>query len=187
MIEKPSTAFVSSGPEDEASFGSSRPYSMVLFDRFMLTTLAINLITLFQAFSLMESLGEKEWTIDRLIGWIVIGFLIMFGLWFCASRLRSNLARWILALISARVVLTFISSAPSSISLSPAYFFVGLLGVLASFASMCCLFVPASRTWFAAKGGAKPGESLSVRLTQSDTASKLVRSPDRVAFGRKRR
>lgn len=145
-----------------ASDGSvpPRPRAMMIFDRLIFLVIAVDLIGLFISFPLLRRLLEADpaaarmgLSFEMVFGELVGAFLFLLGLWFCTSRLRSNIARWVLTGFMGLVALRCVTGAALYIALSPAYYAIALVSALLGLGALWFLFTPASRAWFSGRVG----------------------------------
>lgn len=135
-----------------------RPRSMAVFDQLIILKLALDLVQLFQEFPMVQQLIAKEpmaaqagMTFEATFTGLVFSFLSMIALWYVASRLRNNVARWILTVMCGRVLLASLIGAPVFIAFSPLCFATSLIGAVMGCVAVYFLFTPESKAWYAAK------------------------------------
>jgi hypothetical protein len=139
---------------------AERPRDLDWFDRLQMVAVAISLIHIFIALPFLRDLTEGDdsfakfgLSIFDLFAWLVASFLFMIGLWFFASRMRSNIARWILTLVYVQTgwsnISQLITPTQSSVVLPLSIRILTGFGAVVGLAVVYFLFTPAARAWFA--------------------------------------
>lgn len=132
-----------------------RPNSIVQFDRFYLGSLVLAVIN--SAFSMKDTLSDPRIASSGLglgfvVGVQVFSFALILLLWFFISRNASNVAKWILTVLTVGGVLMTIPSLPTLagrglLSTAAVVVITGLQIV-----AVVYLFRPDAKAWFARKG-----------------------------------
>ncbi|MBO9725775.1 MAG: hypothetical protein J7530_15465 [Novosphingobium sp.] len=132
-----------------------RPNSIVQFDRFYLGSLVLAVIN--SALSMQDTLSDPRIAssglgLGFLVGAQVFSFALILLLWFFISRNASNVAKWILTVLTVAGVLMTIPTLPALAGR-------GLLGTGAvvvitalQIVAVVFLFRPDAKAWFARKG-----------------------------------
>jgi len=133
-----------------------RPNSIVQFDRFYLGSLVLAVIN--SAFSMKDTLSDPRIAssglgLGFLVGVQVFSFALILLLWFFISRNASNVAKWILTVLTVVGVLMTIPNLPTLagrglLSTAAVVAITGLQIIAVVF-----LFRPDAKAWFARKGG----------------------------------
>ena len=132
-----------------------RPKSMLWFDRLFLGSVAVSLagtIALLPEVQQMIDdgplLAQTNVSVAAIVGQLAGMFFIILLLWFCVSRLRSRVARWIMTifvlLFSLGVLLK--GAALFDYGVVNAAFSIG--NAVLSLLAVMCLFTSEARTWF---------------------------------------
>ena len=94
-----------------------RPPSIIMFERLFLASLALSAIQFFIGYDAMIAEMEREPAFQQLgigggalTGTFVVGMAIYLLLWFLIARKASSVAKWILVVLSALGVVTFLFS-----------------------------------------------------------------------------
>lgn len=138
------------------------PDSMRWFDRFFLSAIASNLLTLYLSLPQLETristgpeadLAAVDFrTVFNALGF---GFLLLMAFWFCISRLRSRIAKWVLTVMAAGTALSMIANPGPLFAYGATVAFLSFLNFVLTVASAACLHLPESRAWFVEKRSAR--------------------------------
>lgn len=121
-----------------------RPKAIGLFETLFFASVAISAVVLFLQGSAAPSEGLSEATVAAVSAG-VIALTVLIGL--LASRRRSNVARWLLALLTAGGVAMTLNGLLGGFDLDlPAI--LGLAGLALQAAAVAQLFGRAGRAWF---------------------------------------
>jgi hypothetical protein len=136
-----------------------RPASIDLFDKLYLTSFAISVVQAAVSFNESAASLQADPATARfgfgsgfLIAMLLISFSISFLLWFLIARRASNVAKWILVILTA-ISVPMLAMDYQTIAASGAI--VALLTAIATVLSLCsifCLYRRDARDWFASRG-----------------------------------
>jgi hypothetical protein len=143
-----------------AQRSTERPVDLIWFDRSQMLAFAISFAQIFLTLPVLRDLMEQDPVFGKMgmsffdmFALLVSGCLFSMGLWFCASRLRSNIARWVLTLVYVSAVWTNVQQlmAPPTLPI-PMPVSIRLLAGLSTLIGslgVALLHTPAARDWFA--------------------------------------
>ena len=142
-----------------------RPASMLLFDRFFLSSLAVGLVnSVHSYYDILDRLKADPASAQMGFGagFIITVAIFLFGitllLWFLISRRASKVAKWILVVMTVLGLLAMIPTLPIFMQRSgPELFLVALVTVLQLIA-VALLFRNDARVWFASGGEASESD-----------------------------
>ena len=143
----------------QAFGGIMRPYSIIQFDRFFLSSMGLGIINV--ALSFQDNLArlEADPTTAQMglgSGFLVLttslGFAIPLLLWYFVSRRASNVAKWILIGLTALGVLTIIPSLQQLAQVGTFTVVATLLITALQIIALTFLFRGDAKTWLASRG-----------------------------------
>ena len=140
-----------------------RPPSIIMFERLFLASLALSAIQFFIGYDAMIGEMEREPAFQQLgigggalTGTFVVGMAIYLLLWFLIARKASSVAKWILVVLSALGVVTFLASFASG---QVTFDVVAMLGAgyyALEVAALVFLFRADANAWFRNEWTAEP-------------------------------
>jgi VIT1/CCC1 family predicted Fe2+/Mn2+ transporter len=137
-----------------------RPKDMTRFDQLLLTTLALNIAQILWTLPIVNDLLAKEpasanmgMSLFDVFSAQIGALLFVLGLWFFASRLRSNIARWIMTLFALGTLNTVATQLfmqqPAMMTMPMAIRFLAMSGAVLGLCAVWFLHTSQSRAWFA--------------------------------------
>jgi hypothetical protein len=142
-----------------------RPASIDLFDKLYLTSVAISIVQAAVSFKVSAANLQADPATARfgfgsgfLIVTMLISFSISFLLWFLIARRASNIAKWILIVLTAISVPMVIASFPTVAASGTMVVLLTVITTALSLASIVCLFRRDAREWFASRGRSVPAD-----------------------------
>ena len=142
-----------------------RPASIDLFDKLYLTSFVISILQ--AAVSFKENSANLQadpataqlgFGSEFLLAMLLISFSISFLLWFLVARRASNIAKWILVILSAISIPMIVASFPTVAASGTIVVLLTLITTVLSLASIVCLFRRDARDWFASRGRSGPAD-----------------------------
>ncbi len=135
-----------------------RPNALTRFDHFYFVTLAVNLATALAVLPRIEEeiarrpeLAASGISVMSVFPALVGSFLLLLVPWFFISRLRSNVARWLLTIFVGLFAINSVMLLPT-LATKGIDLLVTLANVALSIGTVSCLFVPEARSWFRRAG-----------------------------------
>src|SRR5687768_11985291 len=94
-----------------------RPDSIIMFERLILASLALSMFNFFVGYEPMMEQLDREPALQQVgfgvgfvIGSLVVGLAIYLLLWFLIARKASNVAKWILVVLTALGLTSFLAA-----------------------------------------------------------------------------
>ena len=133
-----------------------RPKSIIMFERLFLASLLLGLLNFGLSYRDAAALVANDAGAQKLglgpgflIGIMIVSYAIYLLLWFLIARMGSNVAKWILVVLTAIGVLSALPALTGAwdvtLALSLAVYALEIL-------ALAYLFKPDSKTWFGGKG-----------------------------------
>ena len=143
----------------------NRPHSIELFEKSYLASIAVSTIALALGWSTISSrlegdLGGASASAGStiIIGSIVVGYVVSLLLWFLIARRASNVAKWILVVLTAiglfgTLTTLFVPSEPKDLN-----FALNALATAIGVYAAWLLFRPDAVAWLESRGASGPAD-----------------------------
>lgn len=136
-----------------------RPHSIVRFERFFLASLLLAVINTALSFRSSMALlnadplvGQTGYAVAMLVGTLAISIGLQLLLWFFIARKASNVAKWILVVLTVLGIATSIPSIGVLMTQGVVTLSVTLLITVLQIIAIIHLFRPDAKTWLEARG-----------------------------------
>jgi len=140
-----------------------RPPSIVTFERLFLGSLALSVIAFIVGYGAMMEQSEREPALQQLglgggfvTGAFAVGVAVYLLLWFLIARKASRVAKWILVVLSAIGLFSFLYSLATGEVRLDLSALLGAAYYVLEIAAVVCLFRTDANAWFRKEEKAEP-------------------------------
>ena len=142
----------------------NRPPSIVLFEKLYLAAIVVGIVNTFVSWSQVNAMLDDPRVQaagmgnGTLVFALFVGILIPFLLWYFIARRASNVAKWVLVVLTALGLFGFLSSLANPLAPKGLAMILGAVALVLQLYAAWLLFRPDAKAWLESKGVDAAGE-----------------------------